>query len=110
MLALVFSHYDKLLNVGGTLLSNLIPANSFLIFIWVGIQHINTVCLGLSCVYLSQFKVCVFTSDNADSDVISGKWQNTEFPEDFAEDTFLLAAGITYSQYHKHTPMCRLLQ
>jgi len=45
MLALVFSYYDKLLIVGGTLLSSLFPANSFLIFTWVGIQHINIVCL-----------------------------------------------------------------
>ena len=53
MQALVFSYYDKLLIVGGTLLSNLTPALSFLIFTWVGIQHINVTCLGLSCVYLS---------------------------------------------------------
>jgi len=37
MLALVLSYYNKLLIVEGTLLSNLIPANSFLIFTWVGI-------------------------------------------------------------------------
>lgn len=57
MLALVFSYYDKLLIVEVTLWSNLIPANSFLIFTWVGIQHINIFCLGLSGMYLSQFKV-----------------------------------------------------
>lgn len=28
-------------------------------------------------------------SDNIESDVVSGKWQNTEFPEDFPKNTFL---------------------
>jgi len=52
----------------------------------------------------------VFTSDNIDGDIAFGKWQNTELPEDFPKDTFLLASAITYSWYHEHTAMSRLLQ
>jgi hypothetical protein len=46
----------------------------------------------------------MFTSHNIGSDVVSGKWQNIEFTEDFPKDIFLLASAITYSWYHEHTP------
>jgi hypothetical protein len=110
MLALVSSYYDKLLIVGGTLLSNLITANFFLIFTWIGIQHINTVSWPVLCISELVQSFSVFTSDNVGSDVVSGKWQNTEFTEDFPNNTHLLASAITYARYHEHTPVCRLLQ